>query len=279
MKIWAQTLVKNEEKYLWYAVTSVVDHVDKVLLWDSGSTDKTLDICKELSSKFPEKIDFCQVKISSADEFPKLRNKMLEATKADWFLMVDGDEVWWEDSIKKVVAAINKKGNKIESIVVPMIYPIGDIYHKQEEAAGRYELAGRKGHISLRAVNRKIPGLSSSNPHGTWGWTDVDRKMIQDRDPKKILFIDAPYMHFSHLPRAGSSQDEKKVIKRPQKLKFELGEDFPKDYYYPEVLFRQKPDIVASPWERMDTEFYLKAAVLTPFRKIKRRIWQGKVGY
>ena len=109
MKIWAHTLVKNEEKYLWYAVTSVVDHVDKVLLWDTGSTDRTLEICRELSNKFPEKIDFHQVKISSAEEFPKLRNKMLQATEADWFLMVDGDEVWWEDSIKKVIGTINRR--------------------------------------------------------------------------------------------------------------------------------------------------------------------------
>ena len=279
MKIWAHTLVKNEEKYLWYAVTSVVDHVDKVLLWDTGSTDRTLEICRELSNKFPEKIDFRQVKISSADEFPKLRNKMLRATEADWFLMVDGDEVWWEDSIKKVIGTINRRGNDFESIVVPMIYPIGDIYHRQEEAAGRYQLAGRKGHISLRGVNKNIPGFSSSNPHGTWGWTDGEGKMIQDRDPKKIIFVGAPYMHFSLLPRGGKRIDDTKVIKRVQKLKYELGEPFPKNYYYPETFFRPRPKFIPSPWVVMDTNFLVRAALETPLRKFKRRIWQGKVGY
>ena len=279
MKIWAHTLVKNEEKYLWYAVTSVVDHVDKVLLWDTGSTDRTLEICKELSNKFPEKIDFCQVKISSAEEFPKLRNKMLQTTEADWFLMVDGDEVWWEDSIKKVIGTISKKGKRIESIVVPMIYPIGDIYHRQEEAAGKYELAGKKGHYALRGINRSIPGLTSLNPHGTWGWTDGEGRMIQDRSSEKLLFIDAPYMHFSHLPRAGTIEDEKKVIKRPQKIKHELGNPLPKDFYYPEVFFRERPKFVPSPWNRMTPAFYLRAFLETPLRKIKRRVLKGKVGY
>jgi len=279
MKIWAHTLVKNEEKYLWYAASSVIKHVDRLLLWDTGSTDGSLRIAKNLKEKFSEKIDLKQVTLGSAEEFPKIRQKMLDMTAADWFLMVDGDEVWWEDSINKIVEAINKKGNEIESIVVPTIYPVGDIYHRQEEAAGKYQLAGKKGHFALRAVNRKIPGLSSSNPHGTWGWTDGEGNMIQDRNPKKIVFVNAPYMHFSLMPRAGKRSEDERVIKRAQKLKYELGGPFPKDFYYPEVFFRRRPDFVPSAWERMDTNFLIRAAIETPFRKIKRRIWQGRVGY
>ena len=279
MSIWAHTLVKNEEKYLWYAVSSVIDYVDKLLLWDTGSTDGSSMIAKRLKEKFPERIDFKQVTLRGAEEFPKVRKAMLEATDADWFIVVDGDEVWWEDSIKKVVRLISTRGRNIESIVVPMIYPVGDIFHRQEEAAGKYRIAGRKGHLNLRAVNRKIPGLSSSNPHGTWGWTDGEGKMIQDRDPKKIVFVDAPYLHFSLLPRAGERSEDEKVIKRAQKLKHELGTPFPKDYYYPEVFFRPRPDSVPSPWERMDTKFLIRSAIETPPRKIKRRIWPGGVGY
>lgn len=279
MKIWAHCLVKNEERYLWYAVTSVLDFVDKVLLWDTGSTDKTVKIAKELFKFFPEKIGFRQVPITKSEDFPGVRNNMLAETDSDWILMLDGDEVWWEDSIKKVVRAINSRGSRAESIVVPMVYPIGDIYHRQEEAAGKYQLAGKKGHIALRGVNKNIPGLSSVNPHGTWGWTDGEGKMIQDRNPGKIVFVDAPYMHFSLMPRAGKKQDDIKVIKRAKKLKYELGGPFPKDYYYPEAFFRPRPAFVPSPWIRMDNNFLLRAALETPLRKIKRRIWQGRVGY
>jgi len=160
-----------------------------------------------------------------------------------------------------------------------MIYPIGDIYHRQEEAAGRYELAGKKGHISLRAVNRRIPGLSSSFPHGTQGFTDENGIMIQNRDSKKISFVDVPYMHFSLLPRGGSRIADENVVKRPQKLKYEFGEEFPKDYYYPEVFFRYRPNFVPSPWTKITPLFKARAIIETPLRKIKRKVWRSKIGY
>jgi len=279
MKLWVHTLVKNEAKYLWYAVLSVIEHVDKVLLWDSGSTDRTVEIAKELRKTYPSKIDFNEVTIESAEDFPKVRQSMLDKTEADWFLMTDGDEVWWNESIRLVRQTIERKGKDIETIVVPMVYPIGDIYHRQEESAGKYELAGKKGHFALRGINRRISGLASSNPHGTWGWTDLEGRMIQDRNPKKILYLEAPYMHFSLLPRTLKREDDSKVIKRVQKLKYELGETFPKDYYYPEVFFRPRPDFVPSPWTRMDNNFFVKAVIETPLRKVKRRLWKGKPGY
>lgn len=279
MKIWAHTLVKNEERYLWYSVSSIVPFVDKVLLWDTGSTDGTLDICRTLENRFPEKINFRQVKQESAKDFTKVRQDMLDETDADWFLIVDGDEVWWEGSINKVIEKITNHSYKLESIVVPNYLLIGDIFHYQEDAAGRYHLAGKVGHYNQRAFKKNIPGLHSANPHGKWGWADREGKMIQDRDPEKILFVDAPYLHFSFLQRAGEKLKDLDVIKRKLKLKYELGTSFQKDFYYPEVFFRPRPKIVLSPWERMDTSFKIRAFIETPLRRAKRRIVKGKVGY
>lgn len=278
MKVTAHCLVKNEERFVWYAVMSVVDFVDEVLLWDTGSTDNTRQIIKEIS-KTSDRVKTKFLGSVTPQEFANVRQDMLNATNSDWFVMVDGDEIWWEDSIKKLVKVIKKEGSDIESVVVPTVNLVGDMYHHQEEAAGHYQFGKRKGHFNLRAVKRSIPGLHSVNPHGTWGWADELEEQIQNRDTKKIKFVDASYLHASFLQRAGTLGKQKDVPKRVQKMKYEIGEAFPLDFYYPEVFFRQKPDIVPSVWEPMESAFYLKALWQTPLRKIKRRILPTKVGY
>lgn len=280
--ITAHCLVKNEARFIWFSVMSVVNHVDKVLLWDTGSTDGTLEIINEIrkTQNGKRKVNFKEVGEVTPLSFAKVRQEILDATETDWFIVVDGDEIWWEDSIQKMKEAISDKGKEIESIVVPTINLIGDIFHYQEEAAGQYKLAGRKGHLNLRAVNRGIPGLRSSGPHGTWGWVDGTGKMIQDRNPEKVVFVDAPYLHATHLPRAATRAEEVDVPKRAAKLKYEIGVEFPRDFYYPEVFFRPRPEVVPSPWVKRNLGYTIQAIFETPLKKIKRRIIKGtKVGY
>ena len=120
--------------------------------------------------------------------------------------------------------------------------------------------------------------MHSSGRHGVWGWVDGDNKMIQDRDPKKIAFVSAPYFHTTYLARSGADRDSD-VVKRRMKRKYEIGIPFAKDFFYPEVFFNSRPEIVESPWKVMDTPFKIKSFFETPLRKIKRRIWWGKAGY
>ncbi len=279
MQVWAHTLVKNEARWLWYSVTSVIDHVDRVLLWDTGSTDGTLKIVEELKKKYPGKIDFREYGEVTSETFTEARQGMLDVTTSDWFLVVDGDEIWYEDSIKKVIETINLEDGNIESIIVPTINLVGDIFHRQEESAGRYKFGDRVGHYNLRAVNRGIPGLHSKGAHGVWGWVDNDNKMIQDRNSEKIKFVDAPYLHTTFLGRGSTGKEDGRVIKRSGKLKHELGNPLPSDFYYPEVFFRPRPETVASPWRVMDSEFKFISCLETPLRKLKRRLWWGRPGY
>lgn len=268
-KIWGVTLVKNEDRYLWFAVSSVINYLDKVLIWDTGSTDQTVKVIKELQKKYPNKIEFREYGEVDEERFTKARQEMLDLTKSDWFLVLDGDEVWWEASIKKIWEVIGKSGDKYNLIFNPTINLIGDIYHFQEEAAGQYEILDKKGHYNVRAINRKIEGLHVKRPYGEEGYYNKEEILIQKTDLERILFVDAPYMHFTHLNR---SSNKLEVMQRSGKRKYELGITFPKDYKYPEVFYQKYPDFVSSPWKKRPTSFIVRAAIETPLKQLKRRI-------
>lgn len=279
MEIWAHTLFKNEERWLWYSVTSVINHIDKLLLWDAGSTDRSWEIALALKEKYPLKIDLKQIDNLNSSIFFTARQKMLDVTESDWILMLDADEIWWDEKILKIVETIKNDNDQHESIVVPTINLVGDIFHFQEEKAGKYNFKGKVGHYNLRAINTKIPGLHSQGVHGVWGWADENNRMIQERDEDKLLFLDTPYLHATFLPRGERRIDDLKVSKRKNKLKYELGDKFSLDYYYPECFFKEKPEFIPSPWETKSNNYILRAFFETPLKKIKRRILNDRIGY
>lgn len=262
MKIWANCIVHNEENFIWFAMMSVIDYVDKILVWDTGSTDKTVQIIQEIEKIKKGKIIFKEVGEVSDSEFPKVRQQMLEQSDCDFILILDGDEIWWEDSIKKLVQKIEQEGNKIGGIVVPMKVPVGDIYHLQEEAAGQYKLLGRKGHLNLRAISKHIPGLHVDWPYGKESYFDEQNQLVQDRDD--IIFLNAAYLHVTHLKRSSSKSGT-------NKFKYEVGEVVPKDFKFPQVLYSPYPSLISSPWIKISGIDLQKARLLTPLRKIKRR--------
>lgn len=271
MKIWGNTIVKNEDKYIFFALMSVVDFLDKILVWDTGSTDDTVQIIKEVQRLKPKKIEFKEIGQVDEKSFTKAREDMLEKTNSDWVFILDGDEVWWKDSIGKIIETINKKQD-LDLIVTPYYSIVGDIYHHQEEIAGQYNLAGKKGHLNIRVVNRTIPGLHFDKPYGQEGFFDEHNQTIQDRDSKKMIFLDAPYLHFSNIKRSNSSLADSKVMQRKRKIRHEIGIKFPKDFKYPEVLYQKRPKFIPDPWVKMTTKFKIKSYLQTPLRKIKRRL-------
>ena len=274
-------MVKNEARYVWFSVMSVINHVGQVLLWDTGSTDGTQEIIDEIL-KTPEgrkKVYFREYGNVTPDTFEQVRQAMLDATKTDWFLMVDGDEVWWQDSIRHLVSVVNEKGDNVESIVVPTVNLVGDIYHYQDQSGGNYRIDDKKGHYNIRAVKRTIPGLHLEKPHGQQGFYDKDDVLIQERNKKGRKFLDFPYLHFTNMRRSSSRSFDISVPKRDKKLKYEIGMRFPENFAYPEVFYGDRPEIVSSPWEKMPFVYQMRAILETPFKRIKRKLVPSKPGY
>jgi glycosyltransferase involved in cell wall biosynthesis len=279
IKISVHCLVKNEARFIWYSLTSVVDWVDRLRIVDTGSTDDTVKIINEFikTYKGPTEIFFKQEVFKEKFDEKRFRDEMfnedIKINDIDWILIVDGDEIWWNESIKKVSETIKKEGNKIESVIVPVCNLVGDMFHYQEKLAGRYQFKGLpKGHYNLRAYNKNIPGLHSKGEYGVFGWFDSDNKMIQERDMSKVRFVNAPYMHATHLQRSSENIKDLEVTQRRKKYKHEIGKTFAKDFYYPEAFFKSKSSIVSDSWERMNCLFKIQSYLETPLRMIKRRI-------
>lgn len=266
MRIVAHTLVKNEEKWIWYSLMSILEYVDEILVWDAGSTDNTIDIVKTIANP---KIKFKEIGNVDKKTFTTARQNMLKDTKADWVIIVDGDEIWPKEAISQTVLAIKEKDQKIEFLVSKYINLIGDVYHYQEPLASHYKIGEYYGNFTIRAVNlTAIPGLHFGNPYGSEGFFDSTNTPIQNRTPFKAKLLPTPYLHMTHLTR--SSKDNL-VMQRKPKFKYELGIPLASNFSYPVCFYVPKPKFISSPWEKQSLTYILNAAWQTPIKYIQRR--------
>lgn len=78
-------IAKNEAHCIRNAIESVKGIVSEIILVDTGSTDGTQDIAKQLGAKVIEDV--------WKDDFAYHRNQSIEAASGDWILVLDADEV------------------------------------------------------------------------------------------------------------------------------------------------------------------------------------------
>ncbi|MFH1827578.1 MAG: glycosyltransferase [bacterium] len=263
MKIVGHCLVKNEERFIWYAINSVIDFLDEIYVWDTGSTDKTCEIIKSIKSK---KIHFEEKGKCTSKELSKLRNEMIKKTNSDWIFVLDGDEIWHSDAIKEIVDTIYRYKDTIDLIVSPVKMLVGDIYHYQSEEAGRYQLKDRRGHFNIRAI-RNFEGLTIKGIYPNEAYVDKNGTKIQDFPESRMVFAKNYYLHASHLQR--STKDSKKY-------KYDLGNKFPLDYYYPEVFFEKRPKFILSSWLSVNMPYYFFAFLLKHCKNLYRLFFIGK---
>ena len=92
-------IVKNEEELLARCLNSVKDLVDEIVIVDSGSTDKTLEIAKSFGAKIFY-FEWC-------NDFSKARNFAFSKATSDYILWLDADDVMPKPTLQYLVK--NKK--------------------------------------------------------------------------------------------------------------------------------------------------------------------------
>ena len=77
-------IVKDEEATLAHCLESVKSLVDEMVIIDTGSTDKTIDIAKDFGARVHP--------FKWRDDFAAARNESLKHCRGEWTLILDADE-------------------------------------------------------------------------------------------------------------------------------------------------------------------------------------------
>ncbi len=200
--ITAHCIIKNEENFVGFAIRSVIDYVEKVLIFDTGSTDKTVDIIEQLVKEYPKKIIFEKKGDCPKEKHSVLRQEMLDKTRTDWFMIVDGDEVHTKRGMEEAIDLINSRDD-LDWIVSPYYLCVGDIYHIYKKEWYN-EFWGRSGCFTPRFI-KKIDGIYWSGNY------EEDTLYRQDGvkffNNKYLFFLKNKYWHLTYLERSSADRD------------------------------------------------------------------------
>ena len=103
-KISCVIITLNEEENIRRSLTAV-NWFDEIIVVDSGSTDKTIDICKELG---------CKVYHKNFDGYGEQKRYAVSLAQNDWVLNIDADEVVSDElktEIEKIFSDENINSN------------------------------------------------------------------------------------------------------------------------------------------------------------------------
>ena len=266
-------VVKNEEKWVWYALSSVIDIAQKILVFDTGSTDKTPEIIKTIKSK---KIIFEKKGEVNAKGLVDLRREQLKMTKTDWFLILDGDEIWPNRTKKELVKKLASASKDDWGVVVRAWNFVGDIYHLHPESIHYNWPFAPKNYIgwaNLRVLKTSIPGLGIAGEYPLEYYYDKTGSPIQNYGSKHLMFLKNRYLHTTYLVRSENRTKDRESLNRAKKAKLELGIKLPKNFDYPKILFdKRQPKTISSIWKKRSIAETSLAALQTPFKETRRRL-------
>lgn len=248
----AHMIVKNEDQWIWYALQSVLPYVEKILVYDTGSTDRTVQIISSIKSK---KINLTRKGAVSAEKLVELRNEQIEETSTPWFLILDGDEVWSGTAMTELQQVLAK--TQKYAVVLKVLLPVGDLTRFQPESAGRYRLLGRRGHYNIRAY-KKVPGYRWKGVYPNEAYVDSRNTPIQNND-NLLHLLKNPYWHM-------------RLLKRSEKRKGKIEWGQTKKRKLPSVFLMDRPDVVPSPHFTMSYAHRIRAIVWTPLLRLKRKL-------
>jgi hypothetical protein len=99
-------LVKNDAYWLPYALESISNHFDRMVIYDVGSTDFTRDVIdwyvdKETFTEFlVRKLPHCPPEVQVT-----FRNSMIAEAGSPCYLIVDGDEAYRREDLERISKA------------------------------------------------------------------------------------------------------------------------------------------------------------------------------
>jgi glycosyltransferase involved in cell wall biosynthesis len=87
-------IVKNEADKIEKILTDIENHVDEIIIADTGSDDNTIELCRKYTSKIYE--------IPWKDDFSYARNFCIPCTTTDYIIWLDADDRVSEENARRI---------------------------------------------------------------------------------------------------------------------------------------------------------------------------------
>jgi glycosyltransferase involved in cell wall biosynthesis len=172
-------IVKNEEKTLPVCLESVKAIIDEIIIIDTGSTDKTVEIAQLYGAKV--------YSFGWIDDFSAARNESLRYASGDWILYLDADERITPENAAKIRGVIKNPDITAVNMIEHIPQEEGNLfkttasdYCRLFRNDPRIRFSGRVHEQILPAVNA-IGGnvLKSSIRIDHWGYAVSETKRTE----------------------------------------------------------------------------------------------------
>lgn len=247
-------MVRNEEFWIWFALAAALDGCDRLMLWDTGSEDRTLDIAQSVAD---DRLHVERVAVSKSQRLCEVRNDMLDATETDFFAIVDGDEVWPPSLWRQVEA--HTRDPRCDAVVVPACYPFPWLGAFHTEGKDDHEIADVTGPYAAR-VFRRAPGLRWRGEFGEDGLFSAGGTELTRGSHNWMRVVSEPFWHMTLLPR---SPLDDSTFWRQGKVQVDDADAVVVD----QITRDQLPGIFTSS---------LPAAVMDPFAHVHPSFWRTR---
>ncbi|MCY6353847.1 tetratricopeptide repeat-containing glycosyltransferase family 2 protein [Clostridium sp. ZS2-4] len=201
-------IVKNEEENLPRCLESVKDLVDEIIVVDTGSTDKTVEIAKSYGAKVYY-FQWC-------NDFSAARNESLKYATKDWILIMDADDEFCREDKCKFKELIKN-------------LELGIVYY--------FETLSYLGYEKSSNINVNINPRLFKNNYGYHYEGEVHNQLVNSNISMKGKIEPIRIYHYGYLTKNMIAQNKRKrnissikeqIKKEPQNKyhHFNLGNEY-----------------------------------------------------
>ncbi len=230
MNLTAIILTKNEEAHIERAIRSLSGIANSVLVVDSGSSDRTCELAKELGAN---------VLYNRWKNYSSQFNWALEQIpeSSEWVLRLDADEIVTEELKKDIISCLPKIEPEVKGIYVPRrmnfmgsairwggVFPV-HVLRIFRPNSGRCEDRWMDEHIKVRGDTKKFTGeIIDDNLNSLSWWTDK-HNAYASREVVDLLNLEygfSPHDTVADL-RGGNQAGVKRWIKEKLYSRLPIG--------------------------------------------------------
>lgn len=175
-------IVKNEECFLPKCLNSVKDIVDEIIVVDTGSADKTVEIAKSFGAKV--------YYFKWSNNFSEARNESLKYASKDWILILDADDELYPEDQEKLKDFLNRQLDE------------NTIYHF--ETLNYYGNTIDENSITINLNPRLFKNNKEIHYEG-----EVHNQLVHSKDKRNAIYNLVKIHHYGYMNKSIESKNKR----------------------------------------------------------------------